>query len=174
MKFLDLETVKLSERLSPFADKVYKERFGARKIKRMKRKDGKVHILDGKFSIDVILTLNGGVIITGQEKFRSFEAYERYGGEATIEFYQNPKKKEKGEFFHLASQFYLWGFSNFEETGFLRYFCLDVLKLMLAISSDRISYRVYENHIHSKASFIAFRLEDVPADCILFEGGKRG
>ena len=170
VEFRNLSTVKLSEKLSPFADKIYREKFKVTSIKRTKRDNGKVSILDKKFCIDVILTLSNGTILTAQEKFRSYRAYKKYGDNATIEYYQDPDILEEGEFFHLASQIYFYGFSNEKETGFLRYFCLDVARLTLALSFKKINYKVFQNHKHSKASFIAFRYDDIPKECILFTG----
>jgi len=170
MDFSNLSTVKLSEKMAPLADNIYRKKWGVISIERTKRCDGRVSILDKKFCIDVILTLPNGAILTGQEKFRSYPAFKKYSGEATIEYYQDPDIFERGEFFHLASQFYFYGFSNEKEAGFLKYYCLDVARITLALAFKKIPYRVFQNHKHSRASFIAFSYKDIPGDCILFAG----
>jgi len=42
VEFRNLSTVKLSEKLIPFADKIYREKFKVTSIKRTKRDNGKV------------------------------------------------------------------------------------------------------------------------------------
>ena len=170
MDFDDLSTVKLSEKLAPYADEIYRKRLKVKAIKRTKRNDGKVSALDKKFCIDVILTLSNDAILTGQEKFRSYDAFKKYRGQATIEFYQDPNISKKGEFFHLFPQLYFWGFSNRDATGFAKYYCVDIPRLMLKLLASKIPYDVHQNHTYSKANFIAFDYKDIPKSCILFKG----
>lgn len=168
MGFSDLSTVKFSQKLRPIADRIYKDKLGAEHVSRTRRPDGTAHILDKRFAIDLILRFSNGTILTGQEKFRTYRSYQKYGDQATIEYYQDPKAKVKGEFFHLASQFFFWGFSNKQGTGFVRCYCVDLLPLILSFAEGRIPYQVHTNRSFSRASFLAFSFCDIPAGCILF------
>lgn len=110
-------------KMRPATDRLYKKIFGEDvKIERFpKGKDGKVHILDRKFSIDTEITLSKGPKITFQEKSLSNKFY--HYRTITFEYHQNRFSErrgnlspmEPGDFFHLAPQFYLCGYSD--ETG---------------------------------------------------------
>ena len=141
------------------------------KIKRFNRADG-LFILDQEFHVDVIITLQNNSQLTGQEKaltyeFSSFRTF-------TIEFYQNRYTKEHGEFFKIASQFYLHGYSDSSGIEYKEYIILDVLKFINHMKQKPIEY--FEKNMRpaggSRASFFYIRYDDIPSECILFKSNN--
>jgi hypothetical protein len=134
-------------------------------IKRFSKGDARF-ILDQEFHIDVVLTLKNGSTITGQEKTLSnhFHKYRTF----TMEFYQNRHTKEKGEFFKIASQFYLHGYSDESGFKFKEWYIFDVIKILdwlkLCKESD-LETRTKAST--SKASFIAIPYDKIPKDFII-------
>ena len=110
----DTAEMKQSMNMRPACNRVLREVFWVNdsSITRYEQDDGP-HILDSEFAIDLKVRLKSGVCLSGQEKALSHK-YHRYKT-FTMEFYQNKYTKEPGEFFKIASQFYLTGYSD--ETG---------------------------------------------------------
>lgn len=92
-------------------------------IHRFEKSD--LFILDRQFAIDLSIKLANGSQITGQEKTLSnkFYGFRTF----TIEFYQNRVTKEPGEFFKIASQFYLHGYADESGTNFVEWKVLNIL-----------------------------------------------
>lgn len=103
--------------------------FGIQKqnIYRFKKGD-ELSILDQQFHIDVIVKMPNNSTLTGQEKTLSnkFYKYRTF----TMEFYQNRFTKEYGEFFKIASQFYLHGYSDITGYKFTEWYIFDIFKLI--------------------------------------------
>lgn len=103
--------------------------FGVTKqdISRFEKGD-ELFMLDQQFHIDVIVKMPNNSTLTGQEKTLSnhFYKYRTF----TMEFYQNRFTKEHGEFFKIASQFYLHGYSDESGHKFIEWYIFDILKLI--------------------------------------------
>lgn len=88
-------------------------------------KESPMFEFDRHFGIDVRITLPNGSTITGQEKALSYKYLSFHT--FTIEYHQNRHTKEPGEFFKIASQFYLSGYSDSSGVKFAEW---HVIKLM--------------------------------------------
>lgn len=130
-------------------------------------KEDELFILDQKFHIDVIVTLQNGSTMTGQEKALSnqFYKYRTF----TMEFYQNRFTKEKGEFFKIASQFYLHGYSDESGCKFAEWYIFDVPKILDWLKSCKVSSLESKTKPStSRASFIAIPYDKIPKEFIMY------
>lgn len=152
-------------RMQPACDRVLCQVFGITTDK-IHRTEERESILDQKFAIDLILELPNGTRITGQEKALSFDKskYDTF----TVEFYQNRFTKEKGEFFKLASQFYLSGYSDQTGEEFLTWKIIDVLKLMQWLKDSNLeALESRTKPSTSNASFLPIPYKSLPDYVIL-------
>ncbi len=162
MKFKETREYKQMIRMNPHCNEIYYNVFNAQKIKRTSDTP-----LDMEFAIDVIVELPNGSILSGQEKALSY-SYSKYNT-FTMEFYQNRSTKEQGEFFKIASQFYLSGYINHSLNGFASWKIIDMPRLMLWINSVYNLEQLELKSIPSSglASFIAIPYPDIPKDCYI-------
>ena len=152
-------------RMQPACDRVLCEVFGITQDK-IFRTEENASILDQKFAIDVVLELPNGTHITGQEKTLSFE-FSKYDT-FTLEFYQNRLTKEKGEFFKIASQFYLSGYSDQTGCEFLTWKVVDVVKLMLWLKDSKLeALESRTKSSTSRASFLPIPYKSLPGEIII-------
>ena len=91
---------------------------------------------DDHFAIDTIITLRSGQIITAQQKCRRNQ-YLKYG-DFTQEFMNAAGGiyETRGEWFHLATQLYLYCWANHAENGlaaWIRRVLLDVVKYKMLV-----------------------------------------
>ena len=126
-------------------------------------------ILDKEFAIDMRIRLNNGTWLTGQEKALTYRFYNYRT--FTIEFYQNRFTKEKGEFFKIASQFYLHGYSDKTGIDFIEWKIIDVLKLIhwLKKSGESALAKRTRPASGSRASFLPIPYDKIPCDFILYD-----
>lgn len=162
MKFKETREYKQMIRMNPHCNEIYYNVFNAQKVKRTSDTP-----LDMEFAIDVIVELPNGSILSGQEKALSY-AYAKYDT-FTMEFYQNRNTKERGEFFKIASQFYLSGYANSSLNGFASWHILNMPNLIMWINSV---YNLEQLEAMSKpstglASFIAINYQDIPEHCYI-------
>jgi len=132
-------------------------------------KGGELFILDQQFHIDLKVTLPNHSTITGQEKALSNEFY-KYRT-FTIEFYQNRYTKEPGEFFKIASQFYLHGYSDMSGVDFAEWKIIDILLLLDWMKTWPI-HKIEEKLRPaggSRASFLPIPYKVIPKQFILAE-----
>lgn len=130
-------------------------------------KEDELFILDQKFHIDIIVTLQNGSTMTGQEKALSnqFYKYRTF----TMEFYQNRFTKEKGEFFKIASQFYLHGYSDKSGCKFAEWYIFDVPQILDWLKSCKVSSLESKTKPStSRASFIAIPYDKIPKEFIMY------
>lgn len=162
MTFKDTAEYKQSKSMNPHCNDIYYKVFNATSIKRTQDTP-----LDMEFAIDVIVGLGNGSQLTGQEKALSYNnaKYNTF----TMEFYQNRTTKEKGEFFKIASQFYLSGYINHSLNGFASWKIIDMPRLMLWINSVYNLEQLELKSIPSSglASFIAIPYPDILKDCYI-------
>ena len=153
--------------MQPACNKVLSDVFDVNidSIKRFNKKDDKF-ILDQEFHIDVILTLKNGSSITGQEKSLSNKFYKFKT--FTMEFYQNRFTKEKGEFFKIASQFYLHGYSDESGFEFKEWYIFDVIKILNWLKSYEVSQLEKNTRPStSNASFLYIPYNKIPKEFII-------
>lgn len=160
-------------RMLPVADKLYRAMISSIVDIRRWDKDKERFILDYEYAIDIQFTLTNGMILTGQEKFREFSRKrERLGlpqySDVTVELYNDPILKVKGDWFILASQFYFDGFASEDETWFERWVLLDWLQVVLETIKGNISWRTLgQSDGRAKASFRYTPFDSLPAKCII-------
>lgn len=157
-------------RLRPVADKYYSDLFGKEiTVNRFEKEDD--FILDKEFAMDVRVTFANGLILTGQEKFLS-EMYSKYSS-VTVEYMQNPKTNETGDWFKLGVQFYFVGYANKTETEFYPWVMLDWAATVLATNKGELSWKSNANGDgHAKASFVYTDMRYIPKHCVI--GGCYG
>jgi hypothetical protein len=151
--------------MRPCADNIYKGIFGDKiTIKRFDNVDE--HVLDIKFAIDVMIKLTNGQILLGQEKFLSHQ-YAIYKT-VTVEYKQNPKTDEDGDWFKLASQIYFVGYSNKLKNGFDLWAMLNWAELVICNNKGLVNWDIKNNKFDgARASFATAKLYDLPDSCII-------
>ena len=162
MKFKETREYKQMIRMNPHCNEIYYNVFNAQKIKRTSDTP-----LDMEFAIDVIVELPNGSILSGQEKALSY-AYAKYDT-FTMEFYQNRNTKEKGEFFKIASQFYISGYANYSLNGFASWKIINLPSFILWLNSIYDFEQLEVKAIPSSglASCIAIPYKDIPEYCYI-------
>lgn len=167
-RFEDTPEYIQSMKMRPACDKALCDAFGVLQtgIERIP-KGSPLFVLDQEFAIDLRVKLPNGSQITGQEKalsnkFYSFRTF-------TMEFWQNKKTMEKGEFFKIASQFYLHGYSDESGTDFIEWHIIDVLKLLewLKQSSTELLSSKTRPAGGSNAWFLPIPYDKIPKEFIL-------
>ncbi len=121
-------------------------------------------ILDRNYHIDVEILLPTGAILTGQEKILNFENTHR--NTVTIEYMQNRDTGEKGEFFCLASQFFLGGYMGKNDESIEKWMIIDLLRFMLWLNKEpgNMGKPIPSS---SNASFLAIHESKIPSNVII-------
>lgn len=156
--------------MRPACDAVLCEVFGveADKIDRFSQAS-ELFILDQQFAIDMRVRLQNGSQLTGQEKALSFQFY-KYRT-FTMEFWQNRHTKEPGEFFKIASQFYLHGYSDDTGVAFVEWKVIDILKMIDWLKNcgiNKLAARTKPSG-PSRAAFLPVPYDAIPKAFILAE-----
>lgn len=151
------------EKMTPFIDNIYKDIFkeklvSIKRSSRNKENDKKLLFMDINLAIDTHLTFNNGSIITFQEKTLRYSKISF--NQFTFEYYNDPKIKDEGEWFKLAAQMYFFGYANKNETGYEKYFILNVAKLRTALLNNFTIKQLEDNYLRknpapAKANFFA-------------------
>ena len=168
MHFEDTPEYKQSMAMRPACNAVLCKVFGVPEanIERFE-KDSPLFILDKEHSIDMRVRMPNGSHLLGQEKalshkFASFRTF-------TMEFWQNRYTKEPGEFFKIASQFYLHGYSDESGIEFIEWKILDVLRLIEWLK--RCGVESLEQRTRpaggSRAAFLFIHYDKIPEAFIL-------
>lgn len=174
MSFEDLPEYQRSLKMRPACDRIIEHVFHVppERIERFGR-DHPLSILDRNFAIDMRVKLPNGSCITGQEKTLSFEQY-KYRT-FTMEFYQNRYNLELGEFFHIASQFYLHGYADQSGEHFIEWKIINILPFMVWLKHNTLAW--FSARLRpsgpSNAAFFYFPYDDIPKEFYLAEW-KRG
>jgi len=155
----------LAVKAEQYQDNIYKSIFPDCTIQRYKKGDDR-HQLDIEHHIDAQITLSNKSRITIQEKAlrHQFIKYNTF----TIEFYQSRYDKEPGEFFNIASQYYLHGYWNSTETGLEKWYLLKIFDLLNYLKSKPLAEleRKVRPTYNSRASFYAINYNDIPREFI--------
>ena len=168
----DTKEWKQSIKMRPACDRVLQEVFQIPKdnIKRYQNKDNP-HILDQEFAIDLKVVLENGMSLSGQEKALSnrFYNYRTF----TIEFWQNRYTEEPGEWFKIASQFYLHGYSDKTGKEFAEWYILKMFDFMTwakQIPINRLKTELKPAG-GSRAAFLPIKYDKIP-DYVIYAKGK--
>jgi len=161
--------IELARKMMPFIDRIYGEIFNPQFIIRMSGAEIP-HPLDQYFGIDGWIELKSGCIITFQETIRRYEAYKKYN-DFTIEHWSNVPLKRKGDWFHIAAEFYFYGYVNKEETMIIDWHIVRLFSLKLWVTENwsKFRKRIEKNKKHSRADFLYFSWEELPKEFILKE-----
>ena len=160
-----------SLKMRPACNRVLREVFRVDEgnIVRYSQKDG-VHILDQEFAIDLKVTLPSGGQLSGQEKALSYHFY--HYKTFTMEYWQNRYTKEPGEWFKIASQFYLSGYSDKSGIEFIEWKIIKMFPFMIWLNRfvpEQLSDKVKPSG-GSRAGFLPVPYKVIPGDCIYAEG----
>ena len=168
----DTKEWKQSIKMRPACDRVLQEVFQISKdnIIRYQSKDNP-HILDQEFAIDLKILLENGMNLSGQEKalsnrFYNFRTF-------TIEFWQNRYTEEPGEWFKIASQFYLHGYSDKTGKEFAEWYILKMFDFMnwtKQISINKLKTKLRPAG-GSRAAFLPIKYDKIP-DYVIYAKGK--
>ena len=155
-------------KMRPACDRVLSYVFGVTpdKIQRFE-KSSDLFVLDREFCIDMRIRLNSGSHVTGQEKALTHQFY-KYRT-FTIEFWQNRYTKEPGEFFKIASQFYLHGYSDQSGVNFIEWKVLDILRFVNWLKhcgTESLSHKTKPSG-GSRAAFLPIPYDSIPHEFIL-------
>ena len=152
-------------KMRPIADAIYKERWGANiQITRFEQDDD--YLLDKEYAIDVIIKLKTGMILTGQEKFLSYE-YSDFGS-LTVEYEQNQHTGEEGDWFKLQVGFYFVGYATEDCSNFEPWVLADWVRIVEATNNKKLGWITNKNKDgHAQASFRYTFMKMLPDDCIL-------
>jgi len=144
------------ESMQPSIDNIYTNCFSnIDNIKRNIRtnENSKSMFMDIELGIDTIITFKDGSMITLQEK--TLRHTKQHFQQFTFEYYNQPKTKDKGEWFKLASQFYFFGYANKTHTGYLQYWIINVANLRLFLNGKNINKYLRQNPPPAMANFYA-------------------
>ena len=152
-------------RITPLKDALWHELIP--QVRTVERSKG--DILDQTYHIDAALVLGNGSRLTVQEKFRRSDAM-RYDN-ITVEYYQDYRTRERGEFFQLCSQLYLYGVVSQDESRVERLILIRVADWMLSMADMteaeiRRKWQVC-NDDRSRASFLAIPVKQIDPQCIV-------
>jgi hypothetical protein len=157
-----------SMKMRPACNRVLKYVFGVKDddIIRFENKEGGVHVLDQEFAIDLKVKIKNNMQLSGQEKALTYENYK--WKTFTIEFYQNRFTKEPGEWFKIASQFYLSGYSDKSGIRFIEWKIIKMFDFMLWQRQFSINYleSITKPSTRSNANFLPIKYCDIPEKCI--------
>ncbi len=138
-----------SRKMSLKADDIYRSVYPIEKIETLTKGDNP-HILDKEFSIDKVLTLKNGMILTLQEKM--LRAENAHWDCFTLE-YKNNYKNEPGEFYKLCTDLYATGYGD---DDFLSFYLFKTIEVKNAIIKNELSGILKGNNTHSTATFYAY------------------
>ncbi len=160
--------------MRPACDRVLCEVFGIKDTSIIRyQSEGEAHILDTEFAIDLKIILPCGGQLSGQEKALSNKYY-RFKT-FTMEFYQNRHTREPGEFFKIASQFYLSGYSDDTGIEFIEWHIIKMFDFMNWIrnsSVDKLAERCRPST--SRANFLPIPYKKIPSQFIFASGRGPG
>jgi hypothetical protein len=164
-----------SLRMRPACNRVLCEVFGVTEDKIIRfEKEGGPHVLDREFAIDLKVLLPSGGQVSGQEKALSFSCYK--WKTFTIEFWQNRKTQEPGEWFKIASQFYLSGYSDASGCEFVEWKIVHMLPLLTWLrrcNPQKLASKCKASG-GSRAAFLPIPYNKLPSECIFAAGAGAG
>ena len=150
------------QRMRGPVERVYQAYFPECKV-RYTREQDELRPFDDHFAIDTILELRSGGIVTAQQKCRRYGYFLKYR-DFTQEYMNAVGSiyESRGEWFHLASQIYFYGWANQAENGLAAWALLDVVKYKMLVEQggglDKVG-TLRRNRVHGSASFYTIPME---------------
>lgn len=133
-------------------------------------------ILDKEHAIDMRIQMPNGTHLLGQEKTlrHQFYKYRTF----TVEFWQNryAKPPEPGEFFKIASQFYLHGYGDESGQEFVEWKIIDILRFIFWLKDcpkEKLAMRTKPAG-PSRAAFLAIDYDKLPQEIVLAQWRRGG
>jgi hypothetical protein len=123
---------------------------------------------DKELGIDTILRTKAGQILTLQEKFL-FTPFNT----VTVEYMQNPKTQERGDWFDIKCQLYFVGY-DYPQTGtrFVSWVLLDWARVVMATQRGDLKWKLRRNKWDgARADFKYTPIKDIPKYCVIRRGG---
>ena len=143
-------------------ERVYQTFFPGCVVKYTREHD-ELRPFDDHFAVDTILVLRSGGIVTAQQKCRRFGYFLQYR-DFTQEYMNavGSPYESQGEWFHLGSQIYFYGWANNAQDGLAAWVLLDVVKYKMLVENAGGLAKIgthQKNRVHGSASFYAIPLE---------------
>jgi hypothetical protein len=143
----------------PYIDEVYRKVYPVQSITRVDaQSDERLRYMDKYLHIDTIVTLAGGEHISFQEKSLGYD--KNQFNTVTLEYYNDPKTREPGDYFLCEAQAYFCGYLNADGQGFCKWWILDMLKLReFILSKGGVSWAeqfMNRNKVSGRANFFGF------------------
>lgn len=159
-------------RLRPAADALYARLLGEGvQVKRFEREER--YVLDQHFAIDAQLTLPSGMVLLAQEKFLSAK-YATFQT-VTVEYQQDAKTGEPGDWFRLACQLYFVGYETAQGGTFAPWVLLNWPAVVLSTMGGRIRWLSNANQDgHARATFRFCKMREIPPECIIAASWQEG
>lgn len=164
------EDLAFDKQMHPYIDEIYYSLFGRDiKIERSKVADNEIRksFLDRELSIDAFIIFENQSFISVQEKSRRNFALK--WNDFTFEYYSNRFSLKKGQWFKLASQLFFYGYVNENETGYIKYHLIDMVRLRLFLSKKTRESVTKELKKNTKraSNFLPIKFDEMPEDCFL-------
>ncbi len=126
-------------------------------------KADKVSGLDLLLGIDVILTFNNRMQSTIQEKFLFVDRQT-----VTVEYYQNPRIEDEGDWFKLKAQYYFVGYDRTKFEFFQDWILLDWPQVQRETIRGNINWQLRDNRRdNARANFKFTEFSGIPLSCIV-------
>ena len=156
------DDIAFEKRMRGPVERVYQAFFPDCQV-RYTREHDELRPFDDHFAIDTILELRSGGIVTAQQKCRRYGYFLQYR-DFTQEYMNavGSTYESRGEWFHLASQIYFYGWANRQENELVAWLLLDVVKYRELVEEkgglEKIG-TLRRNKDRGKASFYSIPLE---------------
>lgn len=143
-------------------ERVYRTFFPECKVSYTREHD-ELRPFDDHFAVDTVLELRSGGIVTAQQKCRRYGYFLQFR-DFTQEYMNaaGTSYESRGEWFHLASQVYFYGWANRDETDLVAWLLLDVVRYRGLVEKKGGLEKVgnlRQNKEHGSASFYAIPVE---------------
>ena len=147
------------ENMHQFINEIYENTFN--NIKSIYRSDRNnenktFDILDKDLGIDTIIIFENESKISFQEK--SLRDKKKNFQQITLEYFNDPKTNDTGEWFKIIAQFYFFGYVNKEKNGYSQFFIINNALLKIALndlSQENLNQYLQQNYPPNKANFFA-------------------
>lgn len=123
---------------------------------------------DKFLGIDVFLNFQNGMSLTLQEKF----LFTRFKT-VTVEYYNDPRKKEKGDWFEMRAQLYFVGYDRIKAYSFQDWILLNWPAVVMETQKRKIAWQILGNKRDSaKANFKYTKFSGFTDLCIVAQSDK--
>lgn len=163
------------EKLHGHVDWIYKVEFPSiADVERIERDaTGDRLLMDKCLGIDTLLHFDNGSVVTVQEKCRRHKWLRH--DELTFEYYNDPARSIKGEWFHNVAQLLFYGYANQVGNGIKKYYILKMFPLRMFLNDGGKEHlRMLQNWPPAKSNFYTIPFNSIPLHCFWSRGEPRG